>query len=53
MKVHTEWEPLANGTFTSNRLIHTGQLFVDDNLNDVIDKVSLNRALSLTYPDDE
>lgn len=39
IKVHPEWEPLANGTFTSGRLVHTGQLFVDDELNGVIDKV--------------
>mgnify|MGYP001577348290 FL=1 len=39
VKVHTEWEPLANGTFTSGRLIHTGQLFVEDSINEVIDKV--------------
>lgn len=39
-KVHTQWTPHENGTFTSGRLIHTGQLFVDDKLNGVIDKVA-------------
>ena len=33
------WEPHANGTFTSGRLVHTGQFFIDDSLNEVIDKV--------------
>ncbi|KDE05022.1 hypothetical protein MVLG_04566 [Microbotryum lychnidis-dioicae p1A1 Lamole] len=39
IKVHTTWEPLANGTFLTSRLIHTGQLFVEDNLNGIIDKI--------------
>lgn len=46
VKVHTEWEPLANGTFTSGRLIHTGQLFVEDSINGVIDKVCCASAAS-------
>lgn len=25
-KIHTQWEPHANGSFTSGRLIHTGQV---------------------------
>jgi hypothetical protein len=29
-----------NGTFVSDRLIHTGQFFVPDGLNQQIDKVS-------------
>lgn len=40
VKVHTEWTPVAeNNTFTTGHLIHTGQLFVDDKLNGVIDKI--------------
>ncbi|GAA6034649.1 hypothetical protein JCM8097_001098 [Rhodosporidiobolus ruineniae] len=38
-KVSTEWEPHANGTYTSRRLIHTGQFFVPDDLNMQIDKI--------------
>ncbi|ORY90108.1 Intradiol ring-cleavage dioxygenase [Leucosporidium creatinivorum] len=39
VKVHTEWEPHANGTFTSSHLIHTGQFFVDDAINQQLDKM--------------
>lgn len=39
VKVHPEYEVLPNGTFTSSRLIHTGQFFVDDHLNEQIDKI--------------
>lgn len=40
VKVHPEWEALENGTFTSGRLAHTGQFFVDDLLNQEIDKLA-------------
>lgn len=46
-KLHTQWTEHDNGTFTTSRLIHTGQLFVDDTLNEVIDKVSRAPLLSL------
>ncbi|GAA5986955.1 hypothetical protein JCM11641_002266 [Rhodosporidiobolus odoratus] len=39
IRVHTEWETLPNGTFTSSHLIHTGQIFVPDTLNMQIDKI--------------
>ena len=39
VKVHPEWSMLPNGTFTSGRLIHTGQFFVEDDLNMSIDKI--------------
>jgi protocatechuate 3,4-dioxygenase beta subunit len=39
VKVHPEYTILPNGTFTSGRLIHTGQFFVDDALNMEIDKL--------------
>uniref|UniRef100_A0A0K3C7C1 BY PROTMAP: gi/342321440/gb/EGU13374.1/ ADP-ribose pyrophosphatase [Rhodotorula glutinis ATCC 204091] n=1 Tax=Rhodotorula toruloides TaxID=5286 RepID=A0A0K3C7C1_RHOTO len=39
VRIHTAWEPLANGTFTSSRMIHTGQFFVPDSLNMQIDKI--------------
>lgn len=39
VKVHPEWTMLPNGTFQSGRLIHTGQFFVDDELNEQIDKL--------------
>lgn len=39
VKVHPEWSMLENGTFTSGRTVHTGQFFVDDKLNEEIDKV--------------
>ncbi|KAL8293576.1 hypothetical protein RQP46_000277 [Phenoliferia psychrophenolica] len=39
VKVHTQWKPHANGTFTSSRLIHTGQFFVPEDVNVVIDKM--------------
>lgn len=39
VKVHPEYTILPNGTFTSGRLIHTGQFFVDDELNMSIDKI--------------
>lgn len=39
VRLHTEWETLKNGTFRSNRMIHTGQIFVPDNVNAQIDKV--------------
>lgn len=38
-KIHTKWTENGNGTFTTSRMIHNGQLFVDDTLNEVIDKV--------------
>jgi hypothetical protein len=50
VKVHPEWSMLENGTFTSGRLIHTGQFFVDDKLNEEIDKVSSSLSLSLSRP---
>jgi hypothetical protein len=40
LRVHTEWEPLKNGTFRSHRMLHTGQLFVPDSINMQVDKVS-------------
>lgn len=39
-KVFPEWQTLPNGTFTSGRLVHTGQFFVDDKLNEAVDKIS-------------
>ncbi|KAK4057717.1 hypothetical protein OIO90_001365 [Microbotryomycetes sp. JL221] len=40
VKVHTEWEPHSNnGTFTASRMIHVGQLFVEDEINSVIDRI--------------
>ncbi|GAA6040990.1 hypothetical protein JCM8097_000527 [Rhodosporidiobolus ruineniae] len=39
IRVHTEWETLPNGTFTSSHMIHTGQIFVPDSINMVIDKI--------------
>ncbi|KAF8626882.1 hypothetical protein AX15_004650 [Amanita polypyramis BW_CC] len=38
-KVFTEWEVLSNGTFRSERLVHTGQFFFDEEVNDVVDKM--------------
>lgn len=38
-KIHTQWTPLDNGTFTTGRIVHTGQFFVPDELNAVVDKV--------------
>lgn len=40
VRVHPEWKQLDNSTFTSGRLVHTGQFFIDDKLNQEIDKVS-------------
>lgn len=38
--MHTEWTPHPeNNTFTSSRLVHTGQFFVDDKLNAQVDKM--------------
>lgn len=39
VKVHPEWERLPNGTFTSGRLIHTGQFFFDDAIDDQVNKL--------------
>lgn len=39
IKVHNEWETLPNGTFLSGNLVHTGQFFFDDSLNEQIDKL--------------
>ncbi|BGP12245.1 hypothetical protein JCM10213_000062 [Rhodosporidiobolus nylandii] len=39
IRVHTEWETLPNGTFTSGNMIHTGQIFVPDHINMQIDKI--------------
>ncbi|GAA5981534.1 hypothetical protein JCM10908_004145 [Rhodotorula pacifica] len=39
LRVHTEWEPLKNGTFKSHRMLHTGQLFVPDSINMQVDKM--------------
>lgn len=39
IKVFPEWNMLPNGSFTGGRLIHTGQFFVPDDLNEAIDKV--------------
>ncbi|GAA5916496.1 hypothetical protein JCM6882_001740 [Rhodosporidiobolus microsporus] len=38
-KVFTEWEPHVNGTYTGGNLIHTGQFFVDDSINQQVDKM--------------
>jgi len=46
VRLHTEWETLKNGTFRSNRMIHTGQIFVPDNINAQIDKVRYPLSLS-------
>ncbi|GAA5899267.1 intradiol ring-cleavage dioxygenase [Sporobolomyces salmoneus] len=39
IRLHTEWGTLKNGTFRSNRMIHTGQIFVPDTVNAQIDKL--------------
>lgn len=39
IKIHTGWDTLPNGTFTSHNLIYTGQFFVDDAINEQMDKV--------------
>ncbi|GAA5858366.1 hypothetical protein JCM8547_004666 [Rhodosporidiobolus lusitaniae] len=39
IRVHTEWETLPNNTFTSGNMIHTGQIFVPDSINMVVDKI--------------
>jgi protocatechuate 3,4-dioxygenase beta subunit len=39
VKVFPDWEMLPNGTFTGGRLIHTGQFFVDDHINQEVDKI--------------
>ncbi|KAN0060688.1 hypothetical protein ACQY0O_007346 [Thecaphora frezii] len=39
IKVHNSWSVLPNGTFISNNLVHTGQFFFDDDLNESIDKL--------------
>ncbi|KAI5477204.1 intradiol ring-cleavage dioxygenase, C-terminal domain containing protein [Pseudohyphozyma bogoriensis] len=39
VKVHTKWEPEEDGTFMSGNLIHTGQFFINDEINEVIDKI--------------
>ncbi|BGP52777.1 hypothetical protein JCM8202_003856 [Rhodotorula sphaerocarpa] len=39
LRVHTEWEPIHNGTFRSHRMLHTGQLFVPDSINMQVDKM--------------
>ncbi|EPQ26311.1 uncharacterized protein PFL1_06246 [Pseudozyma flocculosa PF-1] len=39
IKVHNEWSVLPNGSFTSGNLVHTGQFFFDDDLNESIDKL--------------
>ncbi|GAA5863529.1 hypothetical protein JCM8547_007276 [Rhodosporidiobolus lusitaniae] len=38
-KVFTKWAPHENGTYTGGHLIHTGQFFVPDRLNEQIDKI--------------
>ena len=55
VKVHPEWEQLDNGTFTSGRILHSGQFFFDDLLNEQIDKVSRHtlpyaRQCSISLP---
>lgn len=39
IKVHSKWEPLANGTFTTGGIVHTGQFFVPDAINEQVDKL--------------
>ncbi|KDN35919.1 aromatic compound dioxygenase [Tilletiaria anomala UBC 951] len=39
VKVHPDWTQLPNGTFISSKVLHTGQLFVEDRLNEEIDKI--------------
>ncbi|KAM0752806.1 aromatic compound dioxygenase [Meredithblackwellia eburnea MCA 4105] len=39
VKIHTKWEPHTNGTFTSGHMVHTGQFFVPDDINEVVDKI--------------
>lgn len=39
-KIFPEWETLPNNTFLEGRLAHTGQFFVDDAINQQVDKVS-------------
>ncbi|CAO1630444.1 unnamed protein product [Sympodiomycopsis kandeliae] len=51
VKVHPEYQVLPNGTFTSSRLIHTGQFFVDDHLNEQIDKIHPYDQNPLLAPD--
>ncbi len=49
LRVHTEWEPLKNGTFRSHRMLHTGQLFVPDSINMQVVKVSSFPFHSVPY----
>ena len=39
VKVHPEWTPHPNGTFTSHHTTHIGQFFFDDALNQAVDKL--------------
>ncbi|BGP36255.1 hypothetical protein JCM10449v2_000153 [Rhodotorula kratochvilovae] len=39
VRIHPEWTPLPNNTFTSHRMLHTGQFFVPDSINMQVDKV--------------
>lgn len=39
VKAFPEWQMLPNGTFIGGRLVHTGQFFVEDDLNEQIDKI--------------
>lgn len=39
IKVHSKWEPMANGTFVTGGIVHTGQFFVEDHVNEVVDKM--------------
>ncbi|PWY97858.1 aromatic compound dioxygenase [Testicularia cyperi] len=39
VKVHNSWQVLPNNTFTSGHLVHTGQFFFDDELNEQVDKL--------------
>ncbi|KAI5477032.1 intradiol ring-cleavage dioxygenase, C-terminal domain containing protein [Pseudohyphozyma bogoriensis] len=39
VKIVPEWTPLANGTYEMGRLVHTGQFFVEDHINEIVDKI--------------
>ncbi|KAJ3565257.1 hypothetical protein NP233_g7748 [Leucocoprinus birnbaumii] len=39
-RVLPEWKPFDNGTFSTGRVVHVGQFFVDDEINAEVDKAS-------------
>jgi len=51
-KIFPEWTTLENNTFLEGRLAHTGQFFVEDHINEQVDKVSVQVkkvSLSLSF----